>query len=188
MLKKKGRVQSKIYIGSTFEKNIKELDPRDAYLYLGIEDSHDRQHKNEKEKLKKEYMRRLRLVSGTDLSAKNKIQTIRSSAVPVLQYRFGILTGTKKKCKFGQENEETANHPWTASPKGRHRSLVCSQKAGRKGSDELEEAYTVEIMKLVEYVDRKEDTLIQIVRMHQHNINLVVLQTARCLRQLDASR
>jgi len=53
---KKGRVQSKIYIGSTFEKNIKELDPRDAYSCLGTEDSHDRQHKNGKEKLKNNYI------------------------------------------------------------------------------------------------------------------------------------
>jgi len=43
------------------------------------------------------------------------------------------------------------------------------------------EAYTVEITKLVEYVDNKEDTLIQTVGTHQHNINSVMLQTARCL-------
>jgi hypothetical protein len=104
---------------------------------LGIEDSHDRQHKNEKEKLKKEYMRRLRLVLGTELRAKNKIQAIRSLAVPVLRYPLEFLTGTRKKCKPGQENEETANHPPTASPKGRHRSLVCSQKTGRKGPDAI---------------------------------------------------
>jgi hypothetical protein len=33
-------------------------------------------HKNEEEKLKKEYLRRLRLVLGTELSAKNKIKAI----------------------------------------------------------------------------------------------------------------
>ena len=51
---KRGRVQSKIHIGSTFENDIKELDPRKAYKYLGIEQSYNIQHKNEKEKLKKE--------------------------------------------------------------------------------------------------------------------------------------
>ena len=35
---------------------------------------------------------------------------------------------------------------------------------------------------LVEYVDRKEDPLIQVVRTHQHNTDLAVLQTARCLK------
>jgi len=31
---KKGRVQSKTYIGSIFEKDIKEVDPRRACKYL----------------------------------------------------------------------------------------------------------------------------------------------------------
>ena len=34
----------------------------------------------------------------------------------------------------------------------------------------------------MEYVDKKEDPLIQVVRTHQHNTNLAVLETARCLK------
>jgi hypothetical protein len=33
----------------------------------------------------------------------------------------------------------------------------------------------------MEYVNRKEDPLIQVVRTHQHNADSAVLQTARCL-------
>ena len=51
-----------MHIRNTFENDIKELDPRKAYKYLGIEESFVIQHKNEKEKLKKEYLRRLKLV------------------------------------------------------------------------------------------------------------------------------
>ena len=80
-----GRVQSKMHIGNTFENDIKELDLRKAYKFLGIEENFDIQHKNEKEKLNKEYSRRLRLVLGTELSAKNKIQAIGSLAVSVLR-------------------------------------------------------------------------------------------------------
>ena len=54
---KRGRIQRKMHIGNTFENNIKELDARKAYKYLGIEGNFDIQHKNEKEKLKKEYSR-----------------------------------------------------------------------------------------------------------------------------------
>jgi len=46
----------------------------------------------------------------------------------------------------------------------------------------LEASHAVEITKLVEYVDRQEDPLIQVVRTHQHNTNPAVLQTARCLK------
>ena len=56
--------------------------------YLGIEESFNIQHKNEKEKLKKEYLRRVILVLGTELSAKNKIQAIGSLVVPVLKIQF----------------------------------------------------------------------------------------------------
>jgi len=65
-----------MHVGSTFDDDIKYLDPRKAYKYLGIEESFDIQHKNEKEKLKKEYLRRLRLVLVTELGTKKKIQAI----------------------------------------------------------------------------------------------------------------
>jgi hypothetical protein len=48
---------------------------------------------------------------------------------------------------------------------------------GRRGLMQLEAAHAVEITKLVEYVDRKEDPLIQVVRTHQHITNAAVLQT-----------
>jgi len=47
---------------------------------------------------------------------------------------------------------------------------------------QLEVASAVEITKLVEYVDRKEDLLIQVVRTHQHNTDSAVSQKARCLK------
>ena len=47
---------------------------------------------------------------------------------------------------------------------------------------QLEAAHAVEITKLMEYVDRKEDPLIQFIRTHHHNTNSAVLQTARCLK------
>jgi hypothetical protein len=68
-----------------------KLDLKETYTHLGIEDSHDVEHKNEKEKLKNEYFRTLRLVMGTEKSTKNKIQVIGSLAVPVLRFSFGIF-------------------------------------------------------------------------------------------------
>ena len=47
---------------------------------------------------------------------------------------------------------------------------------------QLEAAHAVEITKLMEYVDRTEDPLIQVVRTHQHNTDSAMLQTARCLK------
>jgi hypothetical protein len=43
---------------------------------------------------------------------------------------------------------------------------------------QVEGAYIAETLNLVEYVESKDDPLIQIVRTHQHNTNLALLQTA----------
>jgi hypothetical protein len=57
-------------MGNTMENEIKELDTMKAYKYLGVEKRHNIQHKKEKDRLKKEYIRRLRLILSTELSAK----------------------------------------------------------------------------------------------------------------------
>jgi len=58
--------------------------------------------------------------------------------------------------------------------------LYVPRKQGGRGLMQLEAAHAVEIKKLVDYVDRKENPLIQVVRTHQHNSDSAVLQTAGC--------
>jgi hypothetical protein len=60
--------------------------------------------------------------------------------------------------------------------------LYVPIKQGGRGLMQLEGAHAVEITKLVEYLDKKEDPLIQVVRTHQHNTDSAVLQTARRLK------
>ena len=77
--------------------------------------------------------------------------------------------------KIGQENKETTTHPWTASTKGRRRSLVCSKKIGRKGPDAVRRS--------IHSRNYKEGPLIHIARMHQHSISSAMLQTGRRLKR-----
>ena len=53
------------------------------------------------------------------------------------------------------------------------------RKQGGRGLMQLEAAHAVEITKLVEYVDRKEDALIKVVWTHQHNTESAVLVIAK---------
>ena len=167
-----------IILGSTFEKDIKELDPRKAYKYLGMEESFDIQHKNEKEKLKKECLMRLRLVLGTELSAKNKIQVIGS----VLRYSFGINWHQEELQKLDRKTRKLLTIHGQHHPKADVDRFYVPRKQRGRGVMQLEAAYAVEITKLVEYVDRKEDPLIQVVRTQQHNTDSAVLLTARWLK------
>jgi hypothetical protein len=73
---KSGKVYRKQHMGNTLETEIKELDTTKAYKYLSVEESHNIEHKKEKDRLKKEYIRRLRFILNTELSASNKMQAI----------------------------------------------------------------------------------------------------------------
>ena len=70
------------------------------YKYLGIEEGHATERKNEKGKLKEEYLRRL--ILNAELSAKNKIQEIGLLVVLVLV----LLIGTKNNYENWIEKQE----------------------------------------------------------------------------------
>jgi hypothetical protein len=60
--------------------------------------------------------------------------------------------------------------------------LYAPRKQAGKGLNQLVAAHAEEITKLVEYGDRKEDPLIQVVTTHQHITDSALLETARCLK------
>jgi len=59
------------------------------------------------EKIKKEYLRRLRLVLGTELSAKNQTEAVGSLAAPVLRYVFVVVNWHQEELqKLEQETRK----------------------------------------------------------------------------------
>jgi hypothetical protein len=56
--------------------------------------------------------------------------------------------------------------------------LYVPRKEGGRGLMQVEGVHTAETVNLVEYVENKEDPLIQIVRTHQNNTNSALLQIA----------
>ena len=67
-------------------------------MYLGIEGGHDIHQKHTKEELKKNYLRRLRLVLSTE------VQRIKFKQLDHLQYQYldtilELLTGARNNCK-----------------------------------------------------------------------------------------
>ena len=89
-------------------REIQELEQGKTYKYLGIEESEGIQHQKMKERLKREYNRRLRMILKSELNVRNKITAIGALAVRVLRYSFGInnwrteeikrLTGILERC------------------------------------------------------------------------------------------
>ena len=90
----------------------------DGYKYLGILESDKLMEKEMKEKVKKEYKRRLRLILRSKLNGKNKIQAINSWAVALIRYGAGILDWTIEEMKkIDRETRKTMTMYGALHPK-----------------------------------------------------------------------
>ena len=78
---------------------IPELGSDKAYKYLGILEADDITHTEMKDKIKKEYYRRVRQLISSKLNGGNKIRAINSHAVSLVRYIPGILKWTKDELK-----------------------------------------------------------------------------------------
>jgi hypothetical protein len=67
----------------------------DKYKYLGIMQLNTNKHSEMKTSIKQEYCKRVRAVLQSELSAKNKITSINSLAIPVIRYSGGIIHWNK---------------------------------------------------------------------------------------------
>ena len=58
---------------------------------MGGDESDGIQHSKMKEKIRKEYLGRVRLILRTELNGRNKIEAVNSLAVLVVQHSFEII-------------------------------------------------------------------------------------------------
>ena len=91
------------------------------------------------------------------------------------------LTVTKKLQKLDEKTRKLLTIHGQHHRKPDVDRLYVPRKQGGRGLMQLEAAHAREITKLVDNVDRKEDTLIH-VTTHQHNTASVESQRARCLK------
>ena len=68
---KRGKLESSDHVWLDGEKMIKDLEPEKVYKYLGVDESSGIQHATMKQKLKKELVRRTRLILKSELNSKN---------------------------------------------------------------------------------------------------------------------
>ena len=74
---------------------IKELEEGDTYKYLGQDESVDYDGSFNKEKVSKEYLKRVKKIWNSQLSAINKSTTHNVFAVPIMTPTRGILDWTR---------------------------------------------------------------------------------------------
>ena len=78
---------------------IPELQSGKGFRYLGILEVNDIMHTEMKDKIQKEYYRRVRQLTSSKLNGGNTIRAINSSAVSSVRYSTGTLKLTKDELK-----------------------------------------------------------------------------------------
>ena len=80
----RGKLASTGNIVINDDTEVQELDQEEVCKYLGVDENDGIQHSKMKEKIRKEYNSRARLILRTELNGRNKVEAINSLGVPVI--------------------------------------------------------------------------------------------------------
>ena len=70
---------------------IQELALEGTYKYLGIDEDNGIKHAATKEKVRKEYYHRIKMILKSELNSCNKITAINALALPVVSYSLNVI-------------------------------------------------------------------------------------------------
>ncbi|CAH3171077.1 unnamed protein product [Porites lobata] len=166
----KGKLASTGNIVIDVNTEIQELDQEGVYKYLGEDESDGIQHSKMKEKIRKEYNRRVRLILRTELNGRNKIEAINSLAVPVVQYSFGIIDWKISELKkIDTKTRKLLNIHKMLHPKADAERLYIPRKDGGRGLIDVETAFKTATIGLDHYLKHKEGQYPKQVLEHERS-------------------
>ena len=151
---------------------IEDLDDDSSYKYLGIEENATIEHKKMREKVKTEYLSRLRKICKSELTPKNKITAINQLAIPVVTYGFGIIDWPQYELDIldVKTRKTLTLHKVTY----RHQCLdriYLPRSEGGLGLIEIDHAYRASIVSLGQYLKSSEEENMKMVEQ-QHSDTL----------------
>ena len=165
---KKGKLISTGNIELDRETTINELDQDRGYKYLGVDESDGIQHTKMKEKIRKEYYRRVRLIVRSELNGRNKIEAINSLAIPTVQYSFGIIDWKYSELKkLDSKTRKILTMHGMLHPKSDVDRIYIPRKEAGRGLIEIETAFKVAIVGLNHYLENKSTLSSNMIIMHE---------------------
>ena len=186
----RGRIRKTSNISLDFETKIRELDPEEAYRYLGVNEGDGINHATMKEKVRREYYRRIRLVMKTELNSKNRIQAINTLAMPVVQYSFSILNWNISDLqRMDRKTRKLLTCNRMLHPKSDVDRLYLPRGKGGRGLLQVEQSYRVATIGMCKYLECTNDWMMQLVLRHEQNksSHSIVKEGVRYARQIDIS-
>ena len=153
---------------------------QDGYKYLGILEMEKIMEEEMKMKVKKEYLRRLKLVLKSKLNGRNKIYAINTWAVALIRYGGGVLDWRKNELQMlDRKTRKTMTIYGALHPKSDVDRLYLKRKYGGRGLIGCESCVRAEENNLGWYVKHSIEPLLSEVRRGQ------VIETEECIRKED---
>ena len=137
--------------------NIKDIDETGC-KYLGIIESEEIKHQEMKEKIKKEYIKRLKIILKSKLNSGNTVKAINSWAAPIIRYSADIVDWKNSElCNMDRKTRKVLNMYQALHPRSNVDRLYLPCSEGGKGLVSLEECVSAEKMSLGQCLKMNED-------------------------------
>ena len=122
-------------------------------------------HRQTKEKIKKEYLRRVRKVAQSKLNGGNLIQAINTWAVSLIRYAGGIIEWTKQELKeLDRRTRKLLIMNGGLHPRDCVARLYVPRKHDGRGLTSVEDCINQARLSLERYVQSSEEDLLKAVR------------------------
>jgi len=164
----KGNLTKTTAITLDIDTTIRELDLDETYKYLGVNEGNGINHAVMKEKVRKEYYRRIRLILKTELNSKNRIEAINTLAVPVVQYSYNILNWNVSDLqRLDRKTRKLLTSSRMHHPKADVDRLYLPRSKGGRGMIQLEMSFKTTTIAMTTYLNSTTDWMLQLVLHHE---------------------
>ena len=144
-----------------------EVD-ENGYKYLGVLEGADIMQKKMKEKVRKEYMKRVKLVAKSKLYGGNLIKAIKAWAIGVVRYSAGILDWSDRELKVMDVKMDVKTRKRLTMfgafhKKGSVPRLYMKRKDDGRGLISVFDCVKLEELALSEYIKETEEWMLKVV-------------------------
>ena len=133
---------------------IKEIENEDSYRYLGIDETVGALGPLNKDKVTKEYKKRVRKIWNSELNGQNKVTAHNTFVVPIITPTVGILDWTKKEIEdLDIVTRKTITMTGGLHPASDVNRLYADRKKGGRGLRNTEDMYEARYIGLMKHLE-----------------------------------
>ena len=177
LVMKRGKIVESDGITLPDDKMIRNLKEDESYKYLGVQELDDIKTSEMKERVSKEYKRRVRKVLETKLNGNNIIKAINTWAVSVVRYSAPFLDWRKEEIQeLDRRTRKLMTMHKALHPKSNVDRLYISRNEGGRGLISIEDTIETSKIGLERHVQESKERLLSAAKRSHMEVKETVKQ------------